>query len=306
MRPWLCRIARNRISDPFRSEKYEPNHAAEGLDQVDEASAPEPLPPDYAISREEETILWRAIERIPEIYRESLVLFYREHQSVKSVAQNLELSEDAVKQRLSRGRKMLQDQVLAFEGVLEKTSPGKLFTFGVLAALPLAATDKAAALGSTLAAAGTGAKTAAAAGWAGGFFPPLMGALGLCHNFKSEIEDTNSPRERQLMVRLVWIRIAFIIPYLALLYVCMKNLDTRRHPLAFEIAMAAFVFGIAIFVVVLFGYFDRRRLQIEADGSPLCRKRENLADHRLIPTAKSPKGMSMSLRRRAWPFRWPG
>jgi hypothetical protein len=163
---------------------------------------------------------------------------------------------------------MLQDQVLAFvEGALEKTSPGKLFTFGVLAALPLAATSaKAAALGSAMAAAGAGAKTAAA-GSAWGFFPPVMGVLGLYHTFKSEIEDTNSPRERQLMVRVVWIRIAFIIPYLALLYICMKNLDPRRHPLAFETAMAAFVFGVAIFVVVLFGYFDHRRLQIEADGT---------------------------------------
>jgi RNA polymerase sigma factor (sigma-70 family) len=269
LRPWLCRIARNRIGDLYRNEKHEPSHAAEALDKVDEAPAPEPLPPDYAISREEEAILWRAIERIPEIYREPLVLFYREHQSVQSVAQNLELSEDAVKQRLSRGRKMLQDQVLAFvEGALEKTSPGKLFTVGVLAALPLAATSaKAAALGSAMAAAGAGAKTAAATGLTGGFFPPLMGVLGLYHTFKSEIEDTNSPRERQLMVRVVWIRVAFIIPYLALLYLCMKNLDSGRHPLAFETAMAAFVFGVAIFVVVLFGYFDRRRLQIEADGT---------------------------------------
>ncbi|HEX3720873.1 MAG TPA: sigma-70 family RNA polymerase sigma factor [Verrucomicrobiae bacterium] len=269
LRPWLCRIARNRICDAFRGEKHEPSHAADMLDQLDEAPALEPLPHDYAISREEEAILWRAIERIPETYREPLVLFYREHQSVQCVAQKLELSEDAVKQRLSRGRKMLQDHVLAFvEGALEKTSPGKLFTLGVLAALPLAATSaKATALGSAMAVAGAGAKTAAAIGSAGGFFPTVMGVLGLYHTLKSEIEDTNSPRERQLMVRVVWIRIAFIIPYLALLYICMKNLDIRRHPLAFETAMAAFVFGVAIFVVVLFGYFDHRRLQIEANGA---------------------------------------
>ena len=52
----------------------------------------------------------------------------------EDLAQNLELSEDAVKQRLSRGRKLLHEQVLAFvEGALEKTSPGKNFTLGVLA-----------------------------------------------------------------------------------------------------------------------------------------------------------------------------
>jgi len=31
--------------------------------------------------REEEAILWRSLERIPETYREPLILFYREHES---------------------------------------------------------------------------------------------------------------------------------------------------------------------------------------------------------------------------------
>src|ERR1019366_8612407 len=106
----------------------------------------EPSPPEQAISKEEEAILWRSLERIPEIYREPLVLFYREHQSIEAVAQNLELSEDTVKQRLSRGRKLLHEQVLAFiEGALERTKPGKSFTLGVIAALPLAVTTAKAA-----------------------------------------------------------------------------------------------------------------------------------------------------------------
>jgi hypothetical protein len=217
-------------------------------------------------------------------------LYYREHQSIESVAQSLELSEDAVKQRLSRGRKMLQEQVLAFvEGALEKTSPGKLFTFDVLAALPLAATSaKAAAFGSAMAAAGSGAKTAATAGSAGGFFPPLLGVLGLFHTLKSEIEDTNSPRERQLAIRMVWVRVAFIIVYLALLYFCMRHLDSRRHPLASETALAAFPFGVALFAVVLFGYFDRRRRQIETEPNPSTetRKTDGLPANTLRKTSK--------------------
>lgn len=270
LRSWLCRIARNRICDAFRGEKRELSHGAETLDLVDQAPAMEPLPPDQAISKEEEAILWHAIERIPEIYREPLALFYRQHQAIASVAQSLELSEDAVKQRLSRGRKMLHEQVTAFvEGALEKTSPGKMFTPGVLAGLPLTATSaKSAALGSAMAAAGTGAKTAATAGAFGGFFPPLMGVLGLCHNLKSEIEDTDSPRERQLAVGMVWIRVAFIMVYLALLYFCMRHLDIARHPFEFEAVMAAFPFGVALFVVASFSYADRRRRQITTEDDP--------------------------------------
>jgi predicted RNA polymerase sigma factor len=119
-----------------------------------------PSPPEQVISREEEAILWRSLEQIPEIYREPLILFYREHQSVECVAQNLELTEDAVKQRLSRGRKLLHEQVLAFvEGALERTKPGKAFTMGVLAALPLlAATAKSATAGATAAKSSTALK----------------------------------------------------------------------------------------------------------------------------------------------------
>ena len=168
LRPWLCSIARSLISKEFRRQGREPDHAAESLEAVDEWVSPEPLPPDQVISDEEKAILWRSLERIPEIYREPLVLFYREHQSIEAVAQDLGLSEDAVKQRLSRGRKLLQEQFLAFvAGALKQTSPGKAFTLGVIAALPLLATTaKAATVGTALAKHGSvAAKTTSSVGF---------------------------------------------------------------------------------------------------------------------------------------------
>jgi RNA polymerase sigma factor (sigma-70 family) len=160
LRAWLCGIARNLINYSLRRQGREPAYAAEPLEMVEEPPALEPLPPDQAIGREEEAILWRSLERMPEIYREPLVLFYREHQSIEAVARGLELSEDAVKQRLSRGRKLLHEQVLAFvEGALERTNPDRAFTAGVLAALPvLAATAKSATAGATAVKGGTAIK----------------------------------------------------------------------------------------------------------------------------------------------------
>jgi hypothetical protein len=153
LRAWLCGIARNLINNSLRKQGREPSHRAESLEEISETHSPEPLPVDQTISNEEQAILWRSLERIPEIYREPLVLFYREHQSIEAVAQNLELTEDAVKQRLSRGRKLLHEQVLAFvEGALEKTSPGKTFTLGVIALLPAVVTSaKGATVGSAIA-----------------------------------------------------------------------------------------------------------------------------------------------------------
>src|ERR1700679_3368320 len=82
LRSWLCGIARNRINNFLRREGREPAHQAESLDEISESRSPEPQPLEHAITNEEQAILWRSLGRIPEIYREPLVLFYREHQSV--------------------------------------------------------------------------------------------------------------------------------------------------------------------------------------------------------------------------------
>src|SRR5262245_28898469 len=124
LRSWLCGIVRNRIHKSLSREGREPAHHAESLESAGDLPAGEALPSERAAKREEEAILWRSLERIPESYREPLILFYREHRSVEAVATELELSEDAVKQRLSRGRKLLHEEVVAFvESALERTNP---------------------------------------------------------------------------------------------------------------------------------------------------------------------------------------
>ena len=138
LRGWLCGIVRNRTKKCLESEGRKPFHDAEPLEAVVELPAADALPSEKTITREEEAILWRALQRLPELYREPLILYYREHQSIEHVAAELELSEDAVKQRLSRGRKLVQEEVESFvENALRKTAPTQTFSSAVLAALPL-------------------------------------------------------------------------------------------------------------------------------------------------------------------------
>jgi RNA polymerase sigma factor (sigma-70 family) len=183
LRSWLCGILRFLIGKQLRRQGREPAHAAEPMEAMEEFHSPEPQPLGQAISNEELAILWRSLERIPEIYREPLVLFYREHQSIEAVAENLELTEDNVKQRLSRGRKLLHEEVLAFvEGALARTNPGQAFTLGVLAALPitLAASAKAA----TVAAAAKGGAAATGTSFTSVVLGILSGpALGFLFGF---------------------------------------------------------------------------------------------------------------------------
>jgi RNA polymerase sigma factor (sigma-70 family) len=204
LRAWLCGIARNLINNTLRRQGREPSHAAETLEDIAELRALEPLPLEQTISREEETILWRSLERIPEIYREPLVLFYREHQSIEAVAQNLELTEDTVKQRLSRGRKLLHEQVLAFvEGALERTNPGPAFTVGVLAALPaLTISAKAATLGAAAAKGSATAKAAGAMGLLGAILSPLLVIFGSYTSYRMSLDEAQSDKERGHIKRL--------------------------------------------------------------------------------------------------------
>ena len=198
LRSWLCGIARNRINNFLRREGREPIHAAEQLEDVLESHSAEPLPADQTISNEEQAILWRSLERIPEIYREPLVLFYREHQSIGAVAQSLDLTEDTVKQRLSRGRKMLHEQVLAFvEGALARTNPGKVFTLGVLTALPaLTISAKAATLGAAAAKGSATAKAAGALGWFGAILSPLLVIFANYSSYRMSMDEAHTDEER--------------------------------------------------------------------------------------------------------------
>ena len=156
LRSWLCGIARNQLRRRVRSEGREPAGNAVDLDEANEVPSPEALPSDQAVSREEESHVWKSLGRLPALYREPLILFYRQHQSVSAVAVDLELSEDAVKQRLVRGRRLLEQEVHSFlESALLRTAPGDSFTGAVTSlALPIAAgsaaTGSAAAKGAAL------------------------------------------------------------------------------------------------------------------------------------------------------------
>lgn len=177
LRPWLCGIARNLISNTLRRQEREPTHGAESLEDVHSVRASEASPSEAAVNSEEAAILWRSLERIPELYREPLILFYREHQSSERVAAALDLSVETARQRLSRGRKLLQEEVAAFvEGALQRSAPGLPFTAGVLSALPMAASS-AGATALAISAKGGGILKATVVGGAGLMFAPLLGGI---------------------------------------------------------------------------------------------------------------------------------
>jgi RNA polymerase sigma factor (sigma-70 family) len=199
LRSWLCGIARNGVNNWLRRQGREPIHAAESLDEIANAPAPQLLPRELTISNEEASILWRSLERIPDNYREPMVLFYREGQSIGRTAALLDLSEDTVKQRLSRGRKLLTEEVASFvESALKQSTPGKAFTLTVLAALPVLSTSaKAATIGAAAALkGGTSAQFATAGGMVAGLIGPLVGFIGPWLQYRIVLDSAKNEEQR--------------------------------------------------------------------------------------------------------------
>ena len=275
LRPWLCRIARNITCDALKKQGREPMHGAETLEAAHESHAAEDSPTDQAISREEENILWRSIGDIPETYREPLILFYRQHQSIPRVAEVLDLTEDAVKQRLSRGRKLLREQVLAFvEGALERTNPGAAFTHGVLLALPVMTATTATSATSAALKAGAIGKAASIA--LGGVFLILSGNYA---GYRSALAMAASDREKHYIKRFYGrLLVAAILCNVALaLLIFWGARSAKDHPTLFAWTLAALGFGsILTFLVIVFRSMARTREFAASPPKPVWEYRSPL------------------------------
>ncbi|MFN3190662.1 MAG: RNA polymerase sigma factor [Aureliella sp.] len=189
LKAWLCGIARTLSKNHLRktiSHREQAARLARELGEDTEVSTAE----SRVMAREEEALVWSTLSKIDETYREPLVLFYREGQSVAKIAEALNISEAAAKQRLSRGRNLLKSSVAELVGnTLGETRPDSHFTAGVMAAISTGGFLKSATAASSLAGTistamkGTAAATklvgsAGAAGIAGGLIGASGGLLG--------------------------------------------------------------------------------------------------------------------------------
>lgn len=128
---WLGTIARTTALMHLRKRRDE-----ETLDEGVLRSECTGGPDEEVAHREEAALVLSALEALPENYRLPLVLFYREQNSVKAVAEALDLTEATVRQRLSRGREMLRERVSGLiDTVLSRTTPTAVFTMAVAMAI---------------------------------------------------------------------------------------------------------------------------------------------------------------------------
>lgn len=274
--PWLRQITRNRAHHVLRGRIRERRRVSEGDADALLAMAADPRPDamQSLLEHEEREALAAAIDDLPVTAREVVVLYYREGRSARQVAELLGMSEDAVKQRLSRARGRLREALI--HGIA-RTAPTAAFTATVMTAVSIAAPSAAAA---ATVAGYAGAKTAAklgvsapaasaAAGALAGALGGLLGGLtGLAYGTRRQLHLARDDQERRGVLAGAAICLVCMVGF-------MGTVLAMPRPLPVTIAFGVMI---SVFGLVHFAWLPRvtrRRYAAELEEDPQWAREEH-------------------------------
>ena len=249
----------------------------EADDLLAAASDARPGAGERLLAEEERRILAEAVEALPHEAREVVTLSYREGRSVRQVADLLGMREDAVKQRLSRARSRLRQEMLERLGeTLQKTAPGAAFTAAVLSALTFAAPGTAAAAGlaasTKLASPGLFAKLAFLLGGAG--LGAAGGIAGIVLGSRPLFARTRDEEERRGLK-------AFVAVSIALTLGAAAGFILSTGPLGAIVTFVVFYLGLIGVSFLWLPRIIRRRLAAELREDPERAARRHRRDRQL-------------------------
>jgi RNA polymerase sigma factor (sigma-70 family) len=266
--PWLRQTTRNRANASLRTMVRRRKVADTGLmdDLLPRLTDPHPSASAQMVWREEMHALTEALEALPPETREIVTLFYREGQSVAQVASLLELSEDAVKKRLSRARECLRASMQQQIGqTLCRTRPDAGFTAVVIAALPPTATPAAAAAGAVLSKIGAAGVLKLLAPASGVLAGGIGGVFGVVLGARKWSRDARDEDERRALRRHTWVSIAAVLFWAAVLPVAYSL--TRMKWVAI-VWFLCFLATLAVLQHVWLPRIVRRRMEAEMHEDP--------------------------------------
>ncbi len=121
--PWLYRIVKNACLNHLKKKR---RHGEVSLDSLVESGFSPPshaTTPMQAATRDEtRTEIWRAIEQLPAMHREILVLRHFEDLSYSEIAECLDIAPGTVMSRLHAARRKLREALEAADGFHRETS----------------------------------------------------------------------------------------------------------------------------------------------------------------------------------------
>ncbi|MCH9647559.1 MAG: sigma-70 family RNA polymerase sigma factor [Deltaproteobacteria bacterium] len=205
--PWLRQMTRNQAHRYLRDSSRRRSRYASSREDDLLASVVDPSPQaQEGLERQEtEKLLAEILGELPDSAREVITLFYREGRSVRQVSQLLDLSEAAVKQRLSRARRQVRAELLERAAAsLANTAPGALFASGVLTALATAA-PAASAAGLSVAGKATTSLLAKLGATLGSILLPAAVAIGASEFGIRKVKPWVAEEEQKSLRKLRWV-----------------------------------------------------------------------------------------------------
>lgn len=260
LKSWLCGILRFKVSHFRRKEATQPIKSASEIAEYDEIHTNTEHMESSAIREQEQALLWHTLDKMDASYREPLVLFYRDQQSVERVAAELDLSVDTTKQRLSRGRKLLKRAMSSFvEETLTKSKPGIGFTAGVMTIISgISPPVKAAALGTGAIKTGTFFKLSTLLIFLASFSGLISSFFGL----RASLDQSRTQRERQQAIKVVALFLLFALAYIlgmfALKYLALNSGENLKiYAIASQIWVFTFV---ASYLALVYRMFEQTKM----------------------------------------------
>ena len=212
--PWLRAITRNRART-VRAARVRQDDRLVASHEFDHLPHEGRTPPEVLAQREQRELLQQVLSALPDEAREVLILYYREGRSTRQVAQLLDLSDAAVRQRLARARQKVRAEWESQLGeVIDATRPDATFALGVLTMISSASP-----------AWGIAATGKAATKWAGGWWgigtlwallvgtvlPALVATASIAWGMRAELRRADSEAERRGLRRIRNLAVIFAI-----------------------------------------------------------------------------------------------
>ncbi|NCP66090.1 MAG: RNA polymerase sigma factor [Paraglaciecola sp.] len=271
--PWLRQMTRHKALNFLRDDKYKQRLNSEQAEVLlAEMSDPDYYLDDNLTRAQQSRILRDFIDQLAPESREIVLLYYREEQNSQQVAHLLEQSESNIRQKLSRVRQLLHEQILAKHGrLLLSTAPTIGFSSAVLGLISTSSPVAAATFGTAAASGKSGlAKFTALLG--GSMLATLIGVFAVRLSTAPLLKKITTPAARQQVLDYRKFMTLWLLGSGVLLTLSYEFTTGWWAPLA---AYIIFALGVIVLVRRMQVVIERELLSVATDD-PKQRRSNNL------------------------------
>ncbi|MBR6327840.1 MAG: sigma-70 family RNA polymerase sigma factor [Alphaproteobacteria bacterium] len=105
---WICAIAANVCRDYFRSKSFKETKIEISSDYALQNASVKPMSEEKVDKKRRQKLVLKAVDSLPKIYREVIIMAEFEEMSVTDIAKKLDIPEGTVKSRRHKAKELLK------------------------------------------------------------------------------------------------------------------------------------------------------------------------------------------------------